>query len=259
VSDTTAPPADNSLRTRAISAAVLVVAAIAALYIGQWAFWLLVAVAAIAMILEWARFFRVERWREICAIGLMLVVMGFAQPLMRSIDLQSIIVLLLAAAALSLIGVRLGIGLLYIGLACLGVIYLREQGGLILALWVFVTVWATDCGAYFAGRAIGGPKLAPRFSPNKTWAGLAGGMVCAGLAAAAFFVWAGLPLWIIPLSAGLAVLAQLGDLLESWLKRRAGVKDSSNLIPGHGGVLDRLDGLLPVAICTATLLALGHL
>jgi phosphatidate cytidylyltransferase len=122
-------------------------------------------------------------------------------------------------------------------------------------LWVLGVVWATDTGAYIAGRRIGGPKLAPRVSPNKTWAGLFGGIAAAGLVglAAAALV-AGVSPWIAaPLSAALAIVEQAGDLFESAVKRRFGVKDSSNLIPGHGGVLDRVDGLLSVSLAVAAL------
>jgi phosphatidate cytidylyltransferase len=140
-------------------------------------------------------------------------------------------------------------------------------GTFLLVLVIGATI-ATDTGAYFAGRAIGGPKIAPSISPSKTWAGLVGGMVAS---AAWVFAWvlaidAPLDGWIGPrfelglnlspqnlagavfLGAGLAIVAQAGDFFESWLKRRAGVKDSSRLIPGHGGVFDRIDGLIPVAI-----------
>jgi phosphatidate cytidylyltransferase len=136
------------------------------------------------------------------------------------------------------------------------------DGGKLIALAMLLAVLGivvcTDIGAYFAGKIIGGPKIAPSISPSKTWAGLAGGMLAAGL-------WGlfalSLPQLLVdeggpPLSryglaafasgAALAVFAQAGDFGESWLKRKAGVKDSSNLIPGHGGVLDRIDGLLPV-------------
>ena len=119
-------------------------------------------------------------------------------------------------------------------------------------------VIATDTGAYFAGRTIGGPKIAPKISPSKTWAGLGGGMTAAALwFGAGIYVVASLAdseqpaSHVIPFVIGgalLAVAAQTGDFFESWLKRRAGVKDSSRLIPGHGGVFDRVDGLLPVAI-----------
>ena len=157
-------------------------------------------------------------------------------------------------------------GALYFGLAG-GV--LAGAGDFLIVLIIGVTVF-TDTFAYFTGRAIGGPKVAPAISPNKTWAGLIGGMIGAAL-------W--VVLWVVAidggiagprfelgppliaenlgsaalLGAGLAVLAQAGDFFESWLKRRAGVKDSSRLIPGHGGVFDRIDGMLPVAIAVGAL------
>jgi phosphatidate cytidylyltransferase len=119
-----------------------------------------------------------------------------------------------------------------------------------LVLWAMLVTWATDIGAYAAGRSIGGPKLAPAISPNKTWAGLAGGVVAAALVGwlAAGLDWLPLGAPFLWLGAPMAVAAQLGDLYESWEKRRAGVKDSGSILPGHGGVLDRVDGLLPVVL-----------
>lgn len=156
---------------------------------------------------------------------------------------------------------------LYIGLAA---VLLARMPPFVLLVAV-VTVIATDTGAYFVGRTIGGPRIAPRISPSKTWAGLAGGMVAAGLwlalvaavigsALASFSGGMGGPgigLSGVALAAAagaaLAVAAQAGDFLESWLKRRAHVKDSSRLIPGHGGVLDRVDGIIPVALIVGLL------
>ena len=166
--------------------------------------------------------------------------------------------------------VAIAAGAAYFGLAAA---MLAGAGTFLLILVVGIAVF-TDTGAFFAGRAIGGPKIAPAISPSKTWAGLVGGMIAA---AAWVFVWiwamdqqiGGWPRFEIGLNlsfqntfggivlgAVLAVVAQAGDFLESWLKRRAGVKDSSRLIPGHGGVLDRIDGLVPVAI-VAGLIAAG--
>lgn len=128
-----------------------------------------------------------------------------------------------------------------------------------VVLGIIAVVIATDTGAYFSGRTIGGPKIAPRISPSKTWAGLGGGMVAAGLVSLGFFVSNGggaftpIGLAAFAIGAVLAIVAQAGDFLESWLKRRAAIKDSGNLIPGHGGILDRVDGLLPVAIVSAEL------
>ena len=156
----------------------------------------------------------------------------------------------------------LAVGAAYFGVAAA---ILAGAGTFLLIMVIGITVF-TDTGAYFAGRAIGGPKIAPSVSPSKTWAGLAGGMI-ASVLWVFLWVWAidDAPLsWprfelglhmspknvsgAIALGAGMAVLAQAGDFLESWLKRRAGVKDSSGLIPGHGGVFDRIDGLIPVVL-----------
>jgi phosphatidate cytidylyltransferase len=132
--------------------------------------------------------------------------------------------------------------------------------GLQTLFWVLALVWAVDTGAYFAGRAIGGPKLAPRISPNKTWAGLGGGVAAAllvGIAAAALTGAKALPLAFI--SAGLAFVEQAGDLMESAIKRRFNAKDAGRLIPGHGGLLDRVDGLIATLLAVAALtLAAGR-
>lgn len=143
-------------------------------------------------------------------------------------------------------------GIPYLLLPAFGLLLLRIDGFQI-TLWTMAVVWATDIGAYFAGRAIGGPKIAPSISPSKTWAGLAGGMIAAAvvgmlLADRPSILWLGAPM---------AVLAQAGDFFESWLKRRAGVKDSGKILPGHGGALDRLDGLVPVASVMGLLLLYG--
>ena len=155
------------------------------------------------------------------------------------------------------------LGLIYLSLACLGMMWLRElpDVGRDVVLWLLAVVWATDTGAYAAGRTIGGPKMAPKISPNKTWAGLAGGMVSAALAGAitAWLLETDGAASLIVMSAFLAVAAQGGDLLESRLKRRFGVKESSNLIPGHGGLLDRLDGVLAVSLAVTGLVWLGEI
>lgn len=145
-------------------------------------------------------------------------------------------------------------GMFYIAVPCAAIVWLRnvqiegvENSGLKLVLYLLLAVWATDIGAYFTGRIIGGAKLAPSISPGKTWAGLGGGMAAAGVAGGISCIFSPYPitLWgAILLAVVLAGVAQAGDLFESWIKRRAGVKDSSTLIPGHGGLLDRVDGLM---------------
>ena len=149
------------------------------------------------------------------------------------------------------IGALAVIGVLYLGLNLMALIWLRSQPeiGRDLTFFLLLSVWAVDTGAYFAGRLIGGPKLAPRFSPSKTWAGLFGGMAAAAAIGLlwAFIAGARQPQLALLLGPLIAVIAQTGDIMESALKRRAGAKDSGNLIPGHGGILDRIDGLLLAA------------
>jgi len=155
-------------------------------------------------------------------------------------------------------------GFVYCLLPALSLLWIRERAeyqdigsGFDLLIWVFLVVWSTDIGAYFAGRAIGGPKLAPSISPNKTMSGLFGGVISAAVLAGLWVSVAKLPPILLWLAAPFAVAAQLGDLFESGLKRRAGVKDSGTWLPGHGGLLDRLDGLVPVAVLTAGFMLLG--
>ena len=148
-------------------------------------------------------------------------------------------------------------GMMYIGMAAACLMLLADFTNKAAFLALLASVWAVDIGAYAAGRTFGGPKIAPAISPSKTWAGLFGGMAAATiwLFVAQYWVPAegGLG-WLSPAMAPLVgVLAQAGDFFESWMKRRAGVKDSGTLIPGHGGAFDGLDGLLPVAIFYAVL------
>ncbi len=155
---------------------------------------------------------------------------------------------------------------LYVGFAAF--LLMQVQSKPVLALIIGLVIWI-DTLAYFFGKTLGGPKLAPRISPNKTWAGLLGGSVGATLALAIYFTYAASPhgavyypfadyLRLIVPGIVLAILAQSGDLLESWMKRRAGMKDSSTLIPGHGGVFDRTDGIIPVVLTVAGILYLYY-
>jgi phosphatidate cytidylyltransferase len=152
------------------------------------------------------------------------------------------------------------IGVPYVALPILALILLRDdpQWGLFAILWCMAIVWAADILAYFAGRIIGGPRLAPRLSPKKTWAGLGGAVVGAGAASAMFAASLGLSYWpLVALAAFFAILEQGGDIAESALKRFHGVKDSGTLIPGHGGILDRVDGLTTVVL-VAGLVGISH-
>ena len=153
------------------------------------------------------------------------------------------------------------VGIAYVGIPVLGLVWLRLQPafGLAAVLFLFLAVWVTDIGAYAVGRTVGGPKLAPRISPGKTWSGLIGGVTLSGLTGAAFAAYVGeassVRLGLVAVVLGVA--AQIGDLFESALKRRSGLKDSSTIIPGHGGLLDRVDGLV-AAVALVTLIAVSQ-
>jgi phosphatidate cytidylyltransferase len=262
--------AGSDLATRFTAAVVMIALASVAIYLDGWVFRLLLAAGAAVMMIEWGDMHRVPRpWSWVGAVLLAAPTLALpeflfpaaeAQPAaLDSSVLQPVWLGLGATAAIGLLfGVfsrRLGMGwgYAYVGLPSFALAALN-WAWFELVFWLMLVTWSTDIFAYFAGRSIGGPKLAPRISPNKTWAGLIGGMAGAGIVGALagrlldldpVFLWVG---------AGLGLLAQLGDLYESRLKRRHGVKDSGSLIPGHGGVLDRVDGLLPVAMATLLLL-----
>ncbi len=249
----------NDLAVRAASGLVLVVLAAVALWLGGTAFWLLLMAGALAMQYEWAGLVgRTER-RRLSMLALM-APLSMLSPFADGPGFLALGFIIGGAFFIAAVdrSARLAIGVFYCGIPVLALLYLREQeNGLLLAFWTMATVWATDIGAYFAGRSIGGPKIAPTISPSKTWAGLAGGMIASLLLAMGLHANADLPFMLVMASAPLAVLAQMGDFLESWMKRQAGVKDSGNLIPGHGGVLDRVDGLVPVAQVVALVVAVN--
>ena len=150
-------------------------------------------------------------------------------------------------------------GFVYALVPALALLWIRERDahGLNLLLWAFIVTWSTDIGAYFAGRRFGRRKLAPAISPGKTVEGLVGGVIAAAVLGGAWALATGLGIALLALAPVLALAAQAGDLFESSMKRRAGVKDSGSWLPGHGGVLDRLDGLAPVAVLTAAAQLMG--
>jgi phosphatidate cytidylyltransferase len=148
-------------------------------------------------------------------------------------------------------------GFFYALLPALGLLWIRERAGIELLVWAFIVTWSTDIGAYFAGRTFGRRKLAPSISPGKTVEGLWGGVAAAALFGGSWALATGLGQPWLVLAPLFALAAQGGDLFESWMKRRAGVKDSGSWLPGHGGVLDRLDGLVPVAVLTAAAQLVG--
>lgn len=249
----------SDLATRTASGVGLIVLALAALWGGGIWFWLLASLAAMLMLAEWGDLVQSDPKHKRLALFAGCVPLAIMSPLAAGVSFFALGLIVGTAFFVTIITMkpRLGFGIAYVALPALALLFLRYQpNGLLLALWTLATVWVTDIGAYAAGRSIGGPKLAPKVSPNKTWAGLMGGVVSALVLGLLLWRFAGLPLQLAFASPILAVMAQVGDLYESWLKRQAGVKDSGTILPGHGGVLDRLDGLAPVAPAAAALILL---
>lgn len=249
---------NSDLGKRLVVAIVLIAVTFAALWFGGFVFWLLVAIGGVLMMGEWADLAGASARQKRLAQYALTVPLAIMAPGLAAGP--GFLALGLVFAAAFFLGAvtrkpQLALGALYVGLPVLGLLVLRAHAvhGFLFTFWAMALVWASDTGAYFAGRAIGGPKLAPAISPNKTWAGFFGGLAASGVFAALLVVGFGLPFVLALCTPVLAALSQLGDLYESHLKRRAGVKDSGNLLPGHGGVLDRLDGLVAVAPVAALL------
>ncbi|MEM9683885.1 MAG: phosphatidate cytidylyltransferase [Pseudomonadota bacterium] len=248
-----APPKPGSLRLRLVSAAVLLPAAILVVWLGSWWLAAFLAVLSGAMCWEWSNLCnpsRIDVW------SIMLVAGGAAPLVFVAFGFEGML-WLLAAALVALVALALagrleypavcipGLPYIAVGICCIVWLRADPEHGLLTVVWAATAIVATDVGAYFVGRNVGGPKLAPRVSPNKTWSGLFGGMIFAGLTGLIIGVWVGAA-WIAMAIGGMAIalISQAGDLIESALKRKFGAKDASQLIPGHGGFLDRFDGYL---------------
>jgi phosphatidate cytidylyltransferase len=258
----------NSLQLRVASAVALAPIPVAAIWFGWPWLPLLTGIAAAVMAWEWGRLCRKGNFGQIGIVLVTVVLAAVAAAALASAALAFVITLFGAGvvfwAALRKRDLEpqwTAFGALWVALPCVCLLWLARDGpaGRATLLWVLAVVWATDIGAYAVGRIFGGPRLAPRWSPRKTWAGLAGGTGCAALTGWITAVWLGIApvLPLVLVSAGLAIVGQFGDLAESLAKRRFGVKDSSGLIPGHGGLLDRLDGLLAVIPVVALLTLIG--
>lgn len=255
---------------RVLSAAVLAPPVVAALLLGPPYSDVLVLIAAAVMAWEWARLCTGRSLAFAGGLAIAAVLSAVAAASLGLFQLGGWIVAAGAVAALAVemrrrpaAALCLAFGIVYLAAASTAFLWLRQlpASGLPLIVWLVATVWATDTGAFAVGRTVGGPRLAPRLSPGKTWAGLLGGvaaaalvgLVCAVVADAPLPQLAGTRRWAAAAAAGglLALVAQAGDLLESALKRRFGAKDASQIIPGHGGLLDRVDGLLAASLALA--------
>ena len=247
----------RNLMMRVIVALVLAPLAIAIAYAGGWLWATLVTCAACGLYVEWLMIIDAARQTRVVASGVVaLAIAGFCLA-SGWID-AALLVLVLGLAAVALLSPERRLwtatGFFYAAAAEIASVLVRldQIYGFAALILILLVVWVTDIGGYFAGRGIGGPKLWPRVSPKKTWAGAIGGFA-ASLVVAAGFAALGVgktgPLLL--LGAVLSIASQLGDLFESAVKRRFGVKDSSHIIPGHGGLLDRLDGFVAAVVLAA--------
>jgi len=250
----------TELGARVISGVIMVAIALAVAYQGGWSFAFFWLLAGIAIVVEWTDMVRVEPRlpvRILCIAGLVLLTLFYLAGIGFGIGV-------LAAGVVALLTVTiprstrdrlwaLG-GYSYAAVIVLVPTIMRDRAdfGLVGLVWMFAVVWATDIAAYFTGRSLGGPKLWPRVSPKKTWAGAIGGFVASLVIAAGFAAFGyGKALPLLVLAAALSIAAQFGDLFESAVKRHFGVKDSSHIIPGHGGLMDRLDGFVAAIVLAA--------
>jgi len=248
----------SDLTARLVSAAILGPIALFCVWAGGLAWTLFLLAAGIGLALEWANLASLPRR----GAGAWLLVFGLVLPF--ALVSFGLVYSFLAMAGVALaLGAGFGwfaaAGIPYAGIGGLSLLWLRLQpgAGFIDTMFLVLVIWSTDIGAYVIGRVFGGPKMAPRISPGKTWSGSAGGFAAGGifgaLLAGGFH---GIDLAALPAACLISVFAQAGDLLESAIKRKLGVKDSGRTIPGHGGLFDRLDGFLAAAP-VAAILALG--
>jgi phosphatidate cytidylyltransferase len=243
----------TNLQIRILSAAVLGIAVLGLVWVGGTVCRVLAAAVGGLVFYEWAAMRRApasaeHRWLAALCLAVVLVCLVVGLPAKQLFGAIALAVLISAAHGwLRGQGRWHASGVAYASVSAVTLALLRadDSSGLLAILYLFAVVWATDVLAYFVGRAVGGPKLAPAISPSKTWSGAIGGAVggvLAGTLFAALSGWGGF--WAAGVALALAIVSQLGDLLESFLKRRQGVKDSGQLIPGHGGLMDRVDGLV---------------
>jgi phosphatidate cytidylyltransferase len=251
MTDTPTQPATTprgDLLPRVISSVILAPIALIAVWFGGWPLMILGVAASIVLLLEWLHVTG-QDWRTPIGIGSVIAVA--ITVLVASAWLVPVAIAIAAIAAVVILAlVRRGwvaLGLIYAPLMAVSLLALRPDPafGLAAVFFVLAVVWATDIGAYAAGRTLGGPKLWPAVSPKKTWSGFGGGLIAALIAGivVALIAEAKPGLTVAVLSVVLSLACQAGDLFESAVKRRFGVKDASHLIPGHGGLMDRVDGL----------------
>jgi phosphatidate cytidylyltransferase len=248
----------SELKLRVMSAAVLAGLAFVAVWAGGIIFSVFASVMAFIVFFEWTAMvgltaFESARLRAAVNMLLLLAVLNLlgVKAAIVSLVLFSILAHVSTASATQHLANWTAFAVFYCGAAAIALVDLRNgQQGIAAILLLFAIVWGTDIGAYFVGRKLGGPKLAPKISPGKTQSGAIGGVAIAIICAVLIAGISGIvsPLVAVLIAALVSMVSQLGDLFESYIKRRFGVKDSGTIIPGHGGMFDRVDGLMPAAI-----------
>ncbi|WP_425100670.1 phosphatidate cytidylyltransferase [Tropicibacter sp. S64] len=240
----------DDLKPRVLSGIAMIAVGLIAVWLGGLVFQLLIAVITGLMVWELVRMLDPARKTEALILaGITALVSMLAMHLPPAVTLP----LLLAPSMVGLGrmgrgGVTYGVFTALILLAGFGMMSLRGEFGLVWMLWLVLVVVVTDVAGYFAGRMIGGPKFWPRVSPKKTWSGTVAGWIAAAIVGVIFAQWTIAGTGLAGVSIAVSMASQLGDIAESAIKRRAGVKDSSTLIPGHGGLLDRFDGMLGASV-----------
>lgn len=260
LTETTSTPSMRNLWLRVVSAAVLAPLAIAAAWFGDWPFTMFWGLAAIAVWWEWIGLVEPSGRNVLLATGVCALVLQGILFETGNLSIAIMIVALGVLAGIVTAGKQAPVvagGVVYASALLLATAIVRADPkyGFAAIVFLYAIVWGTDIGGYFAGRAFGGPKLAPAISPKKTWSGAIGGTVVAIAAAIAIAEIFSIrnPVMIGIVALVLSAASQCGDLFESWLKRRFDVKDASGLIPGHGGVMDRLDGFIFAVVAAAVI------
>ncbi len=252
----TAAAGKSDLPLRLVSALVLGTVVLAITWFGGLGFRILLSIAALLIYREWSTITASSQTSITINLGWLFVLLG-AFAIAFGYDREAVVICTVAAIGLGVLGIVINGkiwaagGVVYSLVPVIAMVQIRlEPQGLLLIVLIFIIVWGTDIGAYFAGRAIGGPKLAPTISPKKTWSGFFGGLATSIIGTMFLLNFA--PSLTVPfpllIAVILSVFSQLGDLFESWIKRRFEVKDSGQLIPGHGGIMDRVDGLVVAAV-----------
>lgn len=267
-SDRQPPPAarGSDLKLRLVSAVVMMAVALAAIVAGGTVFAAFVAIGSSLFLLEWSRITGPFAVRHVDKSSILLVAVSVFAAAWDPVASLAVMAVVAAAMAIGrVVDERLpwlGVGIVYSGFPGVAAVAIRGAGddagltvGMVALAFVFVIVWATDSAAYFVGRAVGGPKLWERISPKKTWSGAIGGLAAGIAAGVALIALSGLTTYFscAVIAAILSIASQGGDLLESAVKRHFGVKDSGSIIPGHGGIMDRVDGLV-VALAVAAVI-----